>query len=389
MNEIVADFIEFKIYNLNESDARSLGVMQALLVTMSELVESLCLEHLWQCDVFRLSLIDADEARGVPMHFGARLEVGDNIEDEWFVMYLLRDISRRFAQLAVSAVDSDGHFLLIEAAHELPAWLDPDCSEHRLFLAAGGKWVLLDESRDTQLSLSVALRALRARLAAQPSCHEAAGVARVLNARIDVHPQRAREQSTHRIRVRVPPDVAIVLDALPQLVAPAVALFYAREPSDIASSSRLQHFRALPLVDVRVRFSRCLYAQMARQRFFVPRDSPFLVPADESHVDYKAAQIGMQLTFAFEMLACRATARRQRQQQKPNSQQHQQQQEQQLQQPTSQQQDQHQTNISCEDETDAIRAIRSIVASSDASAFAELERMLCAYKRLNHTLTRW
>lgn len=358
MNEqVITDFIEFKIYNLNESEC-TINVMQALLVAMSELVESQCMQHLWQCDVFRLTLVESSVAAGgVPMHFGARLEVCDNIEDEWFVMYLLRAISRQFAQLAITAVDSDGHFLLIEAAHELPSWLDPDCSDNRLFLVAGGKWLLLDEKPlDVQLSVPLALRALRARIASR-SANEHAAIARLLNARIDVHPQRAHEQSTHRVRVRVPRDVAVALDALPQLVAPAVALFYAREPSDIAACSRMQRFGSTALVDVRVRFSRCLYAQMARQQFFVPRGTSFVVPIDESHVDRKASQIGMQLACAFEMLACRA---------KKNT---------------------KIDDSSGGDNSDVIDSIRKMLATNDDDA--ELERKLFADKRQQHALTRW
>lgn len=60
------------------------------------------------------------------------MEFGDNVEDEWFVVYLLKHITYKFSELAASVQDNDGQFLLIEAAEYLPKWLDPDSSENRV-----------------------------------------------------------------------------------------------------------------------------------------------------------------------------------------------------------------------------------------------------------------
>lgn len=57
---------------------------------------------------------------------------GDNIEDEWFVVYLLQQISKNINEIVVKVTDSDGEFLLIEAADYLPSWADPDCCENRV-----------------------------------------------------------------------------------------------------------------------------------------------------------------------------------------------------------------------------------------------------------------
>lgn len=69
---------------------------------------------------------------GVPAHLGGSTVFGDNVEDEWFIVYLLKRITRTFGQLAVSVQDNDGHFLLIEAAEHLPKWLEPDSSQNRV-----------------------------------------------------------------------------------------------------------------------------------------------------------------------------------------------------------------------------------------------------------------
>jgi len=61
-----------------------------------------------------------------------RTEYGDSVEDEWVIVWLLRELTRKFGDLWVKVNDSDGEFLLIEAAGTLPGWLEPEVSENRV-----------------------------------------------------------------------------------------------------------------------------------------------------------------------------------------------------------------------------------------------------------------
>lgn len=111
-----------------------------------------------------------------PPHLWGSLDFGDNLEDEWFVVWLLLELSRAFpvtARCALGALllpprpvalphccsaaavrgratppypaspqssrawDNDGEFLLIEAAYGLPRWLKPETAQNRLWLHAG------------------------------------------------------------------------------------------------------------------------------------------------------------------------------------------------------------------------------------------------------------
>jgi hypothetical protein len=47
-------------------------------------------------------------------HLFGRTCVGDNIEDEWFIVYLLQLLTRHRADVTVGVRDADGQFLLIE-----------------------------------------------------------------------------------------------------------------------------------------------------------------------------------------------------------------------------------------------------------------------------------
>lgn len=57
---------------------------------------------------------------------------GDSVEDEWLVVYLLREVSKGFPDLWIKIVDTDGEFLLIEAANTLPRWLNPEIADNRV-----------------------------------------------------------------------------------------------------------------------------------------------------------------------------------------------------------------------------------------------------------------
>lgn len=63
-----------------------------------------------------------------------RTEFGDSIEDEWVIVYILRELTRNFDDLWVKVTDSDGEFLLVEAAATLPSWLEPEVANNRVRL---------------------------------------------------------------------------------------------------------------------------------------------------------------------------------------------------------------------------------------------------------------
>ena len=68
-----------------------------------------------------------------PPHIFGTTCFRDNIEDEWLIVHLLFAVSKQCGDdLVISVTDSDGQFLLIEAAHHLPKWLKPETSTNRV-----------------------------------------------------------------------------------------------------------------------------------------------------------------------------------------------------------------------------------------------------------------
>lgn len=68
----------------------------------------------------------------LPPHLHGVSHFGDNIEDEWFIVFLLQQITKHIPEMIARVYDIDGEFLLIEAANYLPPWANPDTCENRV-----------------------------------------------------------------------------------------------------------------------------------------------------------------------------------------------------------------------------------------------------------------
>ena len=83
--------------------------------------------YIWQRDGFNLEVkpqLKSHKQPGassseLPTCLQGQATYGDNVEDEWLITWLLLELTRRF-QISARAWDSDGEFLLIEAAYALP-----------------------------------------------------------------------------------------------------------------------------------------------------------------------------------------------------------------------------------------------------------------------------
>ena len=113
----------------------------------------------------------------------------------------------------------------------------------------------------------------------------------------------AKSKESHWVKCRVPIDIARLLEASPQLIAPAANAFYHRDIEGMFVCSQMAKFppkkkgegeqrQGKGSVLTSVRFTRCLYAQLACQKFFPPK--PFTLPP-QTDPQYKAEELGMKL----------------------------------------------------------------------------------------------
>lgn len=265
--------------------------------------------YIWQRQRFRLRYVPP--CGDTPEHIGGSTLFGDNVEDEWFIVYLVREISRAFPELAVRVDDNDGEFLLIEAADFLPKWLSPENSENRVFFYKGELHIIpLSETEEQQweelpaegLTISEALTLLSAHseefLAAEP-------IRRAVYKRIDGYPEKI-QASYHRAHCYLPAGIVAVLKQRPSLVAAAVQAFYLRDPSDLRACRSFHTFPPEERVMTTVTFTKCLYAQLVQQKFAPDRRSGYTLPPP-SHPQYKAHELGMKLAHGFEILCSKCS----------------------------------------------------------------------------------
>jgi hypothetical protein len=113
--------VTYKIYSRNEN----LSENDAIKLNRISLLYS---DYIWHKESFMLKFIIDEKGP----HLEGSTEFGDCIEDEWFIVKLLKDISKDHPEYAVSVTDNDGEFMLIEAAEYLEKGVEPSTTLNKV-----------------------------------------------------------------------------------------------------------------------------------------------------------------------------------------------------------------------------------------------------------------
>ncbi|XP_013386077.1 protein ecdysoneless homolog [Lingula anatina] len=308
------DVCEYFLFPLVPDDVREADV-EEYLEKEQELylayLGDLLVDYIWQIEPFNLRVVKDSSAGTVPPHLYGRTHYGDNVDDEWFIVHMLYKLTDNFPNLIAKIYDADGEFLLIEAANAIPKWLNPDTSENRIFITGGNLHIVrLPHTPAERRALptgtptvEIAVNCIRQHgdmTLASPQVQSA------ILRRTASFPQKA-EQSTHRVHCYVPAAVAAVLKHSPGLVAPAVQAFCHRDPVDMKACRIMQHFRPGTRVLAEVKFTKCLYAQLMKQKFHPERKSDWTLPPPKSS-KHKSYDLGMKLAYGFEILCAQCAS---------------------------------------------------------------------------------
>lgn len=289
------------------------AALRSLHLSLSSHLAPFLASHLFHRDAFALTIPPPDHTAAtspcalcasppVP-HLHGALRFGDSLADEWLGVSLLFELTRAFPSLAVRAWDSDGEFLLIEAAFALPRWLDPDTAPNRVFIFRGELHILPPSLFPGTPSLDAALAAVHddAVDTRAPDAVQAA-----IQRRIAGLPEKASE-NLHTVRVIVPVPVVKVLKEEPCLIARAVEGFYDRDIDTMKHAARIEKFLRGPggegveMVRTSVRMTRAMYAQLVQQNFQAPRGYP-MPRREEGPEKWMEAELGMKIACGFEMM---------------------------------------------------------------------------------------
>ncbi|PGH36085.1 hypothetical protein GX50_01097 [[Emmonsia] crescens] len=303
------DCIEYSLYCISSGNVDSTADADLARTRLTEvqkaaaeLMKTLLKDYIWQRDAFKLEMTRED---GLNLLRG-RTEYGDSIEDEWVIVYILRELTRQFEDLWVKVSDSDGEFLLVEAAATLPSWLEPEVANHRVWIHKENLLIIKPEAAKGSTLKPLTFREARKVILGDPKrlMHsptiEAEAFYRLRN-----YPKQIAD-NLHTSPITIPRKLAYILHIKPSYISPAVDAFYIRDPISLrplkAMDTSALIFKPEDLVTVSVRFTRVGYAQLKSQDFELPPAWKGKLPPETAKTDYARAEMGMKVTSGFEML---------------------------------------------------------------------------------------
>ncbi|KAK4216372.1 protein ecdysoneless [Rhypophila decipiens] len=308
--------VEYMLFVVEEGgqESRRLQNLEAVRKAAMQKAEELTKDYIWQREGFGLET----KVENGQAYLHGITDYGDNVEDEWLIVYLLRELSKSFPSLWIRVFDSDGEFLLIEAAKVLPKWLSPEMDSNRVWLH-DGKLLIIPLPSETDMSKSISLaKALRILKSAPDSLVHSTFIEAEAFYRLEKYPDQIKD-SLHYSVVTIPRKLAYILHARPKAIAPATEAFYLRDPIALkpllSSSPTKLIFPPPDLVTVSICFTKVLYAQLKSQQFSPPPVAwkPLLQAAGATSLagneaaepmsqDLARLDMGMKITSGFEML---------------------------------------------------------------------------------------
>ncbi|TKA69890.1 hypothetical protein B0A55_07521 [Friedmanniomyces simplex] len=303
------DCVEYVIHVIHDKlkdAAATRSRLKEVLKSANELCKKHTQDYIWQRDPFQLKLRpnvedrNAADSKPQVQHLRGRTEFGDSVADEWLVVYLLLELSKQFQDAWIRVYDTDGEFLLIEAANALPKWLNPEIAEHRVWINNGHLRIIPTEesAAPRNLSLQEALDFTQNspdKLIISPFIEDEAFY------RLRDYPS-AIASSLHHSLVTIPRPLAYLLHHNPAFISPAAEAFYLRDPVGLKplATKDLSTLLFPPedFVTVSMRFTRVSFAQLRSQLFDTPPAWTGIIP----RLSDMKVEVGMKLACGFEML---------------------------------------------------------------------------------------
>lgn len=303
--DVMENVVKYRIFVKDGDSFATESKLETLLAHYQVFLSPFIDDFIWQVEPF--CLVTKAGKGDNPAHLHGKTKFGDNVDDEWFIVCLLFKLSKAFPETCVSISDNDGEFLLIEAADFLPRWLTPDNSKNRVFVHDGKVHIIPLPATPGELTIyPTGTPILHQALKLVFGPHNTEAVAKIqetIRQRIAIISQ----SSSHHAHCYVPAEIKFVLDQKPSLISPVVQAFYGRDPVDMKACRTMDQFTLKTRLLSRIRFTRCLYAQLSQQPFSPDKRSEWtLPPVTDPH--YKAHELGLKLACGFQILCRRSGA---------------------------------------------------------------------------------
>ncbi|KAG7199453.1 hypothetical protein KM043_014079 [Ampulex compressa] len=236
-------------------------------------------------------------------HIYITLRFDEDIGDEWFAVFLIFRLTQAFNGLIARITDSDGEFLLIEAANELPSWANPDTCQDRVFIHNG----CIHVTRDAGKSFSYLLNNINENPHFSKMSEK---VQAAIRKRISVYPKEIKRRQ-HKARVFLPEKATAILSQDPGLISSVIRTICHSDPLERKVCRAMRYFPPEQRTMVNVRMTKCLYAMAIHCRYTGdPRTGWNIPPTTCSK--YNAHVLGVKIACGLEMLVARANEERRR-----------------------------------------------------------------------------
>ncbi|EGC39952.1 hypothetical protein DICPUDRAFT_25982 [Dictyostelium purpureum] len=326
------NFVKCKIYNINNNDNNELNEIK---IFTNHLIK----EYIWQKEPFNLKLINKNNNNNNNnkslSYYYSKIKFDESIDDEWFIVYILIEISKKFKNLIISVKDNDGEFLLIETSKTLPKWVKPTNTRNRVFIMDGQLRLIPLPSNPSQLDeipykmdIETAITVLSTNK--QINTTVSNETTKILNNKLKkFYDGEYLIEQNHISLVYLPIGVSFLLKEYPQLISSITTTFYNRDVDDMKSITTMKWFSSVvsnntnkninnnnnntitnnnnnnsqynEFIFTKIRFTRCLYAMLKLQHFNSPRNFPISLPKP-SHPTYEAKSLGIKVICGLEML---------------------------------------------------------------------------------------
>ncbi|CAG4950159.1 unnamed protein product [Colias eurytheme] len=244
--------------------------------------------YIWNRDEFRVNIpLHKCENDGIIPNLISVTCFGDNIEDEWFIVYLIFELTRMFSDLIVHAEDSDGSFLLIEAAEYLPPWLNPDNAENRVLIYRNDIHIITPELVDLENSLEIcdAVKLVFHNSEKTCACIE---IQNAIKRKLTEYPQKIKD-NMHMAIVSLPVEIAAILKLRPSIISAIVNSYCNLDALEAKNCRNIEYTNC---VSTQIQLTKYLYAMLMHTKLI--KNVTHNIPETD-----KKAQLGFKLTCGY------------------------------------------------------------------------------------------
>lgn len=309
--------IKYDLFILNSESCD----IDQFYIELTDQLKKLSSNYIWNNEKFALN--KAHRLNEPYFVSSGTLDFGDNLEDEWFLVYLLTKLTQKYPKrLCAQVRDYDGEFLLIHTANYLPEWASSaadNCMSNRVFIYAGQLHIIPPATNPAQITYLPSAGPIDTGFHGAKIIFDfnlkltlaSTSIQECLQKRLSLFDEM--NQLMHRATCILPAKLVWLIKTNPSLISLAINKFCQKDPADLKLCSQLQTFKSDDLLNYRVSFTKHLYGKLKYSDYKPEKrhEWPSLytlistlgtTSANEAIVRERSS-LGFKLTCAFEIIS--------------------------------------------------------------------------------------